>query len=360
MRGGGILREGAPPPPRGGILGGEGIGPGGREGIFAMGNNMPGSGGPQRPTKKDRIRMGPIVFDAEHLQHDDNDDYSDSEEEDAYQRPKLGLDLSNLFIPLINFLKLTGKSFEALFMILEKQICMLLGRNVGHGGSISVTIVIIISWLVIALVVYALAQFAILRSLNEEEEEELLENEENALELDVSSPKLLILPSPPTLQTTPPTPGSWEQEVEPVPVKPIWLPSVGSLNLSESSILRRRESRKRKKKVCASVDPTCQRIRHRSCDVDPKTLAWLEAGLDRIQDDTKVRSVALLKWNAFLKQHLLLDLVKDELTIKFSNLQKSELPKLANIDVEMSDEESLVRKSIQHFEAWSCFYCLRL
>ena len=46
--------------------------------------------------------MGPIVFDSEHLEHDDNDDYSDQDDdEDSYQsRPKLGLDLSNLFLPI--------------------------------------------------------------------------------------------------------------------------------------------------------------------------------------------------------------------------------------------------------------------
>ena len=32
--------------------------------------------------KKDRVRMGPIVFDAGHLEHDDNDDYSDQDDED--------------------------------------------------------------------------------------------------------------------------------------------------------------------------------------------------------------------------------------------------------------------------------------
>ena len=42
------------------------------------------------------------VFDSDHLEHDDNDDYSDQDDdEDSYHgRPKLGLDLSNLFLPI--------------------------------------------------------------------------------------------------------------------------------------------------------------------------------------------------------------------------------------------------------------------
>ena len=115
--------------------------------------------------------MGPIVFESEHLGHDDNDDYSDQEDdEDSYQsRPKMGLDLSNLFLPIRNFLKLTAKSLETMFTLLEKQANLLLGRKIGREGSISVTIVIIISWLVIGLVVYAFAQFAVLRRIRDEE-----------------------------------------------------------------------------------------------------------------------------------------------------------------------------------------------
>merc|ERR1719232_295558 len=104
-------------------------------------NNIPGGHAPhgQRPpgghnSKKDRIRMGPIVFDAQHLEHDDNDDYSDDVEEDSFQRPHLGLDLSTMFVPIVNFLKLTAKSLEAIFSLLERQANLLLGRK-GREGS---------------------------------------------------------------------------------------------------------------------------------------------------------------------------------------------------------------------------------
>lgn len=124
-RGGGIIDHGHGQA-RGGILGGHGVGPGGREGIFAMSRDQQA---PSRSSRKDRVRMGPIVFDSEHLEHDDNDDYSDDHNDDhAYQRPRLGLDLSTLFVPLFNFFKLTGKSFEALFCLLEKQANLLLGK----------------------------------------------------------------------------------------------------------------------------------------------------------------------------------------------------------------------------------------
>ena len=88
---------------------------------------MNGQQQPNSGKNKDRIRMGPIVFDAEHLEHDDNDDYSD-ENDDAYQRPHLGLDLSNLFVPIFNFIKLSSKSLEAIFCLLEKQANLLLGK----------------------------------------------------------------------------------------------------------------------------------------------------------------------------------------------------------------------------------------
>ena len=128
---GGILN----PDARGGIFGGQGIGPGGREGILRGMNNIPGGHtrppGGGAPTKKDRIRMGPIIFDTQHLEHDDNDDYSDDvEDEDAYQRPHMGLDLSTIFVPLANFLKLTAKSLEAIFNLLEKQANLLLGMHI--------------------------------------------------------------------------------------------------------------------------------------------------------------------------------------------------------------------------------------
>ena len=86
----------------------------------------------------------------------------------------------------------------------------------------STTIVIIISWLVIGLVVYALAQFAYLRRIDEEEEEERQQQLLNAAQ--------------PKLQTTPPTPQIQQKEppVISTSVKSIWLPSVGALKLSES------------------------------------------------------------------------------------------------------------------------------
>lgn len=131
-RGGGIIDHGhgGHAGGRGGILGGHGVGPGGREGIFAM-NREQQAAASRSASRKDRVRMGPIVFDAEHLEHDDNDDYSDdTDDEQAYQRPRLGLDLSTLFVPLLNFFKLTGKSFEALFYLLEKQANLLLGKYI--------------------------------------------------------------------------------------------------------------------------------------------------------------------------------------------------------------------------------------
>ena len=105
------------------------MGPGGAQGGLLPGlNNLPRHHPRSvEQAKKDRIRMGPIVFDADHLEYDDNDDYADDEAE-AYERPQLGLDLSSLFLPIINFMKLTGKSFEAVFTLLEKQANLLLGK----------------------------------------------------------------------------------------------------------------------------------------------------------------------------------------------------------------------------------------
>ena len=127
---GGILRPpagGGQEHPRGrGIFGGgQGghVGPGGREGILHTGLNN------QNKQQKDRVRVGPIVFDAENLNFDDDDDYANADD-DAYRRPQLGLDLSNLFLPLVNFFKLGGKSLETFFSLLEKQANLLLGMYV--------------------------------------------------------------------------------------------------------------------------------------------------------------------------------------------------------------------------------------
>lgn len=225
----------------------------------------------------------------------------------------------------------------------------------GNGGSVSVTIVIIVSWLVIGLVVYALAQFAILRQMRQEEEEASLEDAPPAL-----------FQSAPILQMTPPSPGSGiddDSTSDPaiegsvlVNKSAIWLPSVGALKLSESSILKRRESRKKKKgkeASSSSASSPCRRnkpkasddrrIRHRTCDVDDVTLAWIEQGLDRMQEDPLVKSNILLKWNNFVKQHMMQSIKLPKLHIDFEELVTSkELPKLANIDVEMSDQDNLV------------------
>ena len=110
-----------------------------------------------------------LVFDPQHLEYDDNDDYAHGDEErDRNLRPHLGLDLSNLFIPLVNFMKFTGKSLESLFTLLENQANLLLGRKPSRDGSLSVSIVIIISWLVMGMVVYALAQYSTLRRIRQE------------------------------------------------------------------------------------------------------------------------------------------------------------------------------------------------
>ena len=95
----------------------------------------------------------------------------------------------------------------------------------------------------------------------------------------------------------------------------IWLPSVGALQLSESSILKRRDSLKKRKKAKNAVCESKQRpaksqktiIRHQGCNVDPKTLAWVESGLEKFRENEKVRDNILLKWDAFLQQHLMQD-----------------------------------------------------
>ena len=130
----------------------------------------------------------------------------DDEDQDPYQsRPKLGLDLSSLFLPIGNFLKLSAKSLETMFSLLEKQANLLLGRKIGREGSISVTIVIIISWLVMGLVVYAFAQFAILRRIRDEELE-VEQAEQQEIE-NWRQQFLTAATATPALKTTPPTPS---------------------------------------------------------------------------------------------------------------------------------------------------------
>ena len=143
------------------------------------------------------------------------------------------------------------------------------GRKVNQNGSVSVTIVIIISWLVMGMVVFALAQYSTLRRISQEEEEE----EEAAAAAAAAEAAALVrsqLAKPPIMQTTPPTPspqsngggGSILSQASSAMAttavssssmssssKSIWLPSVGALQLSDSSILKRRESAKRKRKA---------------------------------------------------------------------------------------------------------------
>ena len=110
----------------------------------------------------------------------------------------------------------------------------------------------------IGLVVYALAQFATLRRIQEEEAEAELQVQE-ALRLRNQNQPFL---SPPSTAITPPTPQNGT-----IPKLPqanstkngtgtkllsktsMWLPSVGALQLSESSILKRRASLKRKRSL---------------------------------------------------------------------------------------------------------------
>ena len=113
-------------------------GPGGRDGILGHQGGVLRPPHPQahpqhgfhqarQDARNDRVRMGPIVFDAEHLEYDDNDDYA-RDHETEYSRPRLGLDLSNLFTPIVNFMKFLGKSLESVFTLLEKQANLLLGK----------------------------------------------------------------------------------------------------------------------------------------------------------------------------------------------------------------------------------------
>ena len=73
---------------------------------------------------------------------------------------------------------------------------LITGRKPTRDGSLSVSIVIIISWLVMGMVVYALAQYSTLRRIRQEEEE---------AEAIVRNQLLANIP-PPIFQTTPPTP----------------------------------------------------------------------------------------------------------------------------------------------------------
>ena len=186
------------------------------------------------------------------------------------------------------------------------------GRK-GREGSLSVTIVIIISWLVIGLVVYALAQFAMLRRLREEEELELLREQQQEEEAALLGTPTAENQAPflNRIAITPPTPQNGTiPQLPPAPVtsksekllwkKSMWLPSVGALQLSESSILKRRASLKRKR----SLQDTRQ---IRQCSVDCETLTWIERGLDRLYSEEELMLNVLNKWHAFLKTRVMQD-----------------------------------------------------
>ncbi len=329
---GGILRDGFDAADHdggdggGGILGGAGAGPGGRAGILAAmeraEQQQQGQPPHQRPRSKedwDRVRVGPIILNKDHLAYDDLDEYGDEEddEEPMNSRPHLGFDLGNIFVPLANFLKFTGKGFSSLFWMLERQANLLLGRGDHPQGHMSTTIVIIISWLVVAIVIYALAQVVTLRRLTEEEE---AFEEQRALLANQG------LSAAPSVHTTPPTPGV---DVPPTAnnntgksnghvinksnknnlagnSKPLWLPSVGALQLSKSSILKRRESVKRRRKFKATDrKQRMSTVRTSGHEVKPETVDWVEAGLGRLQADDNVRENVLLKWKEFLIQHVM-------------------------------------------------------
>ena len=49
-------------------------------------------------------------------------------------------------------------------------------------------------------------------------------------------------------------------------------------------------------------------IRHRGCNVDLETIAWIESGLNRLTNDSELMTNVLLKWNTFLKQHVMQNL----------------------------------------------------
>ena len=163
---------------------------------------------------------------------------------------------------------------------------------------------IIISWLVIGVVVYALAQFAMLRRLREEEELELLRQQELATPTNfLSPPTTAVTPPTPQNGTIPPLPpqvASLNSEKSGSP-RSMWLPSVGALQLSESSILKRRASLKRQRKCNRQV---------RQCSVDCETLTWIERGLDRLYSEADLMANVVNKWHAFLKTRVMQDITE--------------------------------------------------
>ena len=150
-------------------------------------------------------------------------------------------------------------------------------------------------------------------------------------------------------------------------VKSIWLPSVGTLQLSESSILKRRESRKRRKRM-ASKGPTsivasaastaasittnsisCDAkkknlatIRHRGCNVDLETIAWIESGLNRLANDSELMTNVLLKWNTFLKQHVMQNLSQVSFSRVFFSIVFFKMSERKNMWTGKSLSEALI------------------
>ena len=91
------------------------------------------------------------------------------------------------------------------------------------------------------------------RRIRQEEEEEL-ELEEEIVRTHLATPIIQTSPPTPTPQPQNGTISMSRKKSTPTttpisPVNPFWLPSVGALQLSDSSILKRRELAKRKRKA---------------------------------------------------------------------------------------------------------------
>ena len=59
---------------------------------------------------------------------------------------------------------------------------------------------------------------------------------------------------------------------------------------------------------CDAKKENLATIRHRGCNVDLETIAWIESGLNRLANDSELMTNVLLKWNTFLKQHVMQNL----------------------------------------------------
>ena len=116
--------------------------------------------------KRTKIRLGPIVFNPESLDYDDDDDYVIGRE--APERPDRvipqggGLDIFNkIFVSLKNFLVFIPKLFSNLSSQLEKQIKLLTTGSSGTGiqkeGQMSLLVIVVVSWLIFGLIVALVA-----------------------------------------------------------------------------------------------------------------------------------------------------------------------------------------------------------